>query len=46
MSGVKTVKVDDRRESGHSVEKERSFADVVSQGKEMKAPGIYGGFHH
>ena len=46
VSGVKTVKVDDRRERGHSVGKERSFADVVSQGKAMKAPGTYGGFHH
>ena len=32
-----TVKVDDRRERGHSVRQERSFADVVSQGKARKA---------
>ena len=31
------VKVDDRRERGHSVQQERSFADVVSQGKARKA---------
>ena len=35
--GGKTVKVDDRRERGHSVRQERSFADVVSQGKARKA---------
>ena len=35
----KTVKVDHRRERGHtsSVQQERSFADVVSQGKARKA---------
>ena len=35
----KTVKVDDMRERGHtsSVQQERSFADVVSQGKARKA---------
>ena len=34
-AGGKTVKVDDRRERGHTsnVQQERSFADVVSQGK-------------
>ena len=30
MPGGKIVKVDDRRERGHSVRQERSFADVVS----------------
>ena len=34
----KIVKVDDRRERGHSVRQERSFADVVSQGRRGK-PG-------
>ena len=34
--GGKTVNVDDRRERGHSVRQERSFADVVSQGKARK----------
>ena len=33
----KTVEVNDRRERGHSVRQERSFADVVSQGKTSKA---------
>ena len=33
----KIVKVNDRRERGHSVRQERSFADVVSQGKARKA---------
>ena len=39
LPGGKTVKVDDRRERGHtsSVQQERSFADVVSQGKARKA---------
>ena len=39
LPGGKTVKVDDRRERVHtsSVQQERSFADVVSQGKAMKA---------
>ena len=37
LPGGKTVKVDDRRERGHSVRQERSFADVVSQGKARKA---------
>ena len=37
MPGGKTVKVDDRRQRGHSVRQERSFADVVSQGKARKA---------
>ena len=34
--GGKTVNVDDIRERGHSVRQERSFADVVSQGKARK----------
>ena len=37
LPGGKTVKVDDRRERGHGVRQERSFADVVSQGKARKA---------
>ena len=37
LQGGKTVKVDDRREWGNSVRQERSFADVVSQGKMRKA---------
>ena len=37
LPGGKTVKIDDRRERGHSVRQERSFADVVSQGKARKA---------
>ena len=37
LPGGKTVKVDDRRERGHRVRQERSFADVVSQGKARKA---------
>ena len=37
LPGGNTVKVDDRRERGHSVRQERSFADVVSQGKAGKA---------
>ena len=37
LPGGKTVKVDDRRERGDSVRQERSFADVVSQGKARKA---------
>ena len=37
LPGGKTVKVDDKREKGHSVRQERSFADVVSQGKARKA---------
>ena len=37
LPGGKTVEVDDRRERGHSVRQERSFADVVSQGKARKA---------
>ena len=37
LPGGKTVKVDDRRERGHSVRQEKSFADVVSQGKARKA---------
>ena len=39
LPGGKTVKVDDMRERGHtsSVQQERSFADVVSQGKVRKA---------
>ena len=36
LPGGKTVEVDDRRERGHSVRQERSFADVVSQGKARK----------
>ena len=48
LPGGKTVKVDDRRERGHtsSAQQERSFADVVSQGESEESPGIYGGFHH
>ena len=42
MPGGKTVKVDDRRERGHSVEQQRSFADVVSRGKARKALVIMG----
>ena len=39
LPGGKTVKVDERRERGHtsSVRQERSFADVVSHGKPRKA---------
>ena len=37
LPGGKTVKVDGRRERGPSVRQERSFADVVSQGKAWKA---------
>ena len=39
LPGGKTVKVNDRRERGHtsSVQQERSFADVESQGKARKA---------
>ena len=37
LPGGKIVKVDDRRERGHSVRQERSFADVVSQGTTRKA---------
>ena len=37
VPGGKIVKVDDRRERGHNVRQERSFADVVSQGKVRKA---------
>ena len=37
LSGGKTVKVDDERERGHSVQQARSFADVVSQGKAREA---------
>ncbi|KAI0234367.1 hypothetical protein LSAT2_015343 [Lamellibrachia satsuma] len=39
LPGGKTVKVDDRRERGHtsSVQQEMSFADVVSQRKARKA---------
>ena len=37
LPGGKIVKVDDRRERGHSVRQEMSFADVVSQGKARKA---------
>ena len=33
----KTLKVDDRRERGHSVREERSFADVVSRRNATKA---------
>ena len=40
----KTVKVDDRRERGHSVRQEMSFADVVSQGKARKALVFIGDF--
>ena len=37
LPGGKTVEVNDRREKGHSVCQERSFAGVVSQGKARKA---------
>ena len=37
LPGGKTGKVDDRRERGHSLRQERSFADVVSQGKARQA---------
>ena len=37
LPGGKTIKVDDRGERRHSVRQERSFADVVSQGKARKA---------
>ena len=39
LPGGKTVKFDDKRERGHtsSVQQERSFADVVAQGKARKA---------
>ena len=37
VPGGKIVKIDDRRERGHCVRQERSFADVVSQGKARKA---------
>ena len=37
LPGGKTAKVNDRRERGHSVRHERSFAYVVSQGKARKA---------
>ena len=37
VPGGKTVEVDDRRERGHSVRQEKSFANVVSQGKARKA---------
>ena len=37
LPGVKTAEVDERREREHSVRQERSFADVVSQGKARKA---------
>ena len=37
LPGGKIVQVDDRRERGHNVRQERSFADVVSQGKARKA---------
>ena len=40
----KTVKVYDRRERGHSVRQERSFADVVSQGKVRKARVFMGDY--
>ena len=44
LPGGKTVKVDDRRERVHtsSVQQERSFADVVSQGKARKAQVFMG----
>ena len=44
LPGGKTVKVDDRREMRHSVRQERSFADVVSQGKVRKARVFMGDF--
>ena len=42
LLGDKTVKVDDRRERGHSVHQERSFADVVSQGRRGKPGYLWG----
>ena len=33
LPGGKTVEVNDRRERGHSMQQERNFADVVSQGR-------------
>ena len=44
LPGGKTVKVDDMRERGHtsSVQQERSFADVVSQGKRGKPRYLWG----
>ena len=38
LPGGKTVEVIYRRKRGHSVRQERSFVDVVSQGKKRKAP--------
>ena len=45
LPGGKTVKVDDRRERGHSVRQERSFADVVSREGE-ESPDIHGVYCH
>ena len=44
LPGGKTVKVDDMRERGHTsrVQQERSFADVVSQGKARKPGYLWG----
>ena len=44
LPGGKTVKVDDRRERGHtsSVQQERSFADLVSEGKRGKPGYLWG----
>ena len=42
VPGGKIVKVDDRRERGHSVRQERSFADIVPQGKARKARAFMG----
>ena len=42
LSGGKTVQVNDRRERERSVRQERSFADVVSQGKIRESPDIHG----
>ena len=33
LPGGKTVGVNDRRDRGHSMQQERNFADVVSQGR-------------
>ena len=46
LPGGKTVKVDDRRERGHSVRQEISFAECSITGEGEESPGIYGGFHH
>ena len=42
LPGGKTVKVDDKRKRGHIVRQERSFANVVSQGKRGKPGYLWG----